>query len=423
MSQCPICSSDNVKQLFYRANVPINQNLLMHTVSDSINVTKKCLNMYICCSCGFIYNKSFDSSLILYGDEYNNVQTHSSLFHNYTHNLVRYIVDDCKIKNKNILEIGCGKGYFLKELCENGNNGIGYDPSYVGSDTVMDGRVIFKKQLYDAQLYDAQLYGSQLNKLQFYNKSDKVDVIICRHVIEHIQQPIDIFNTIKKSVTDNHNVRIFIETPCVKWILENASFLDFFYEHCSYFSEESITTALKISGFNINNIKHTFNDQYLWIDACINNYNNKCDENDDNIIVNNTNNNTTNLDSLLKLSERYVKLEKSIIKKCANIIQKLSSKGKISIWGAGAKGVTFVNLFDPERKHIDCVIDINPNKQNCYIPGTGHLIINYQELIKRNIKFVIVMNSNYYNEILNILKESNINITLIDIKNIITGKY
>ncbi len=407
-SLCPICSSNNVSQLFYRANVPINQNLLVYTINKAVNSTRKCLDMYICHSCGFIYNKSFDPSLTLYNEDYNNVQTHSPLFHDYVHDLVRYIVDDCKIKNKNILEIGCGKGYFLKELCKNGNNGIGYDPSYVGSDNIMDGHVIFKKQLYE---------------LQLHNKNDKIDVIICRHVIEHIQYPTNIFDTIKKSIMNKHNVRVFIETPCVKWILGNVSFLDFFYEHCSYFSEESITTALKISGFSVNNVKHTFGGQYMWIDAHLNNYNNKCNENNDNNINNNDNisvdNNTISLDLLLKLSERYVKLENSIIKKYMNKIKDLYSKGKTSIWGAGAKGVTFVNLFDPKCKYIDCVIDINPNKQKHYIPGTGHLIINYQELTKRNIKFVIVMNSNYCNEILNTLKQSNIDITLIDIKNML----
>jgi len=88
--------------------------------------------------------------------------------------------------------------------------------------------------------------------------------------------------------------------------------------------------------------------------------------------------------------------------------------GPIAIWGAGAKGVTFANLIDPKRECIDSIIDVNVNKQGKFLPGTGHLIINYKEIPSRKINKVILMNPNYYDEILNLLKESKIEIDLIN---------
>jgi len=62
---------------------------------------------------------------------------------------------------------------------------------------------------------------------------------------------------------------------------------------------------------------------------------------------------------------------------------------------------------------ISLIIDINPQKQNKFLPGTGHPIIGYHELLKRDIKSVIILNPNYRKEIENLLQESgadNINI-------------
>jgi hypothetical protein len=71
----------------------------------------------------------------------------------------------------------------------------------------------------------------------------------------------------------------------------------------------------------------------------------------------------------------------------------------LAIWGAGAKGSTFLNLIDKQGTKVNCVIDINPKKQNRYIGGTGHPVISPSELIKKGIKNIIVMNVNYLDEI------------------------
>ena len=38
-----------------------------------------------------------------------------------------------------------------------------------------------------------------------------------------------------------------------------------------------------------------------------------------------------------------------------------------AIWGAGAKGFTFLNILDKNASLIKYVVDINPKKQNKYI--------------------------------------------------------
>ncbi|TJW62615.1 MAG: SAM-dependent methyltransferase, partial [Mesorhizobium sp.] len=39
------------------------------------------------------------------------------------------------------------------------------------------------------------------------------------------------------------------------------------------------------------------------------------------------------------------------------------------VWGAGSKGITFVNIV-PEGARIGALVDVNPHKQGRFAPGT-----------------------------------------------------
>lgn len=90
--------------------------------------------------------------------------------------------------------------------------------------------------------------------------------------------------------------------------------------------------------------------------------------------------------------------------------------GKTAIWGAGAKGVTFLNLIDPDRAYIDFVIDVNPNKIGNFLPGTGHEIVSIEAIAQRGISTVIVMNPNYIDENKSLIAKHQIDVKLISIE-------
>jgi len=95
-------------------------------------------------------------------------------------------------------------------------------------------------------------------------------------------------------------------------------------------------------------------------------------------------------------------------------LHEISRNSKVALWGAGAKGATFANLVDPDGSLFDCVIDLNPNKQGCYIPGSGHSIISPLELSSRGVHVAILMNPNYREENLQVLAQAGIELNLID---------
>ena len=60
--------------------------------------------------------------------------------------------------------------------------------------------------------------------------------------------------------------------------------------------------------------------------------------------------------------------------------------------------MSFANLADPEGRILDCLVDINPHKQGCFVAGTGHPIVVPAQLVPRGVRNVVLMNPNYRQE-------------------------
>jgi hypothetical protein len=80
-------------------------------------------------------------------------------------------------------------------------------------------------------------------------------------------------------------------------------------------------------------------------------------------------------------------------------LQRLREQGRSAIvWGAGSKGVTFLNALQPGDL-IRYVVDLNPRKQGRFIAGTGQEIVPPEFLKGRAVDCVILMNPIYEKEV------------------------
>jgi SAM-dependent methyltransferase len=289
------------------------------------------------------------------------------------------MIEERGVENARIVEVGCGKGYFLRRLVEQGrgNMGWGFDPSYVGADSDLDGRLTFERKY----------YGPGCESL-------RADVVVCRHVIEHVADPLALLATVRAALATSPGARVFFETPALSWILEHVVLWDFFYEHCSLFSAQSLTTAFERAGFSVTRVTKTFGEQYLWLEATL---------------AHPTDTPSCDASSIPALARRFGERERQWIEAWRD---RLRSGGKLAIWGAGAKGVTFANLVDPDCELIDSVIDLNPHKQGHFVPGTGHPIVAPAALGERGVTRAILMNPNYRAENLALLHSLQLDIEL-----------
>jgi hypothetical protein len=71
----------------------------------------------------------------------------------------------------------------------------------------------------------------------------------------------------------------------------------------------------------------------------------------------------------------------------------------VAVWGGAGKGALFVLLADPERRFIDCVVDIHPDKRGSFLPGSGLPVVSPEEARARGVRSIVVANANYVAEI------------------------
>lgn len=383
---CPLCGNSDTHLFLHRQSVPVHQNVMLPDAATARSFPRGELAMHCCHRCGFIYNAAFEPGLLRYGAEYDNRQDCSGVFQSHVDALADELLGRCSVRNSRIIEVGCGDGSFLRKLVADpamGNIGYGFDPAYVGPESDVQGRAHFASQYFDADC-------TQL----------AADVLICRHVIEHVPDPLQLLTTARQALDGSPNARVFFETPCVDWILKRQIVWDFFYEHCSLFSSGSLTAALQVSGFAVDQVRNLFGGQYLWLEGHLAG----------------TRVNDVHMDaaSTPMLAEDYGDAQARQTCDWRRRLRDCAELGPVALWGAGAKGATFAGLIDPDCTLIACLIDINPNKQSKFLPGSGHPIVSPQQIHDRRIATIMVLNPNYHAEIQRSIDDAGLDVTLVD---------
>lgn len=390
---CPICASPSPVFLT-REGVPVHQNLVLPDERSAINVTRGDLELAVCEACGFVFNAAFDLARMSYGECYDNTQTCSPTFEDYVDGLADSLVRDRGVAGCRIVEVGCGQGGFLRKLVERdpGNVGFGFDPAYRGPESDPGGRLQFRNCYYGPDHCDI-----------------RADVVVCRHTIEHVPDPMLLLRSVRQALDGSANARVFFETPCVEWILRYGVIWDLFYEHCSYFTADCLSHALESAGFEVTSAEHVFGGQYLWVEARVGGAGSG-DPRAAGCGVGRPSHS-----GVTELAHGFAETETLRREAWRRLVMDQRERGGVALWGAGAKGVTFANVVDPDRSLIACVVDVNPNKQGRWLPGTGHPIVGPSGLVDRGVRGALVTNPNYSAEIKSQLAAGGLAVDLIDL--------
>jgi hypothetical protein len=216
----------------------------------------------------------------------------------------------------------------------------------------------------------------------------------------------EMLRAVRQAIGNRVNSIVYFETPALRWILDSMTFWDFFYEHCSYFTAESLGWAFKQTGFQVLETRLAFDEQYLCVEA--------------RPALASPTAGTTRPQSTpelwSKIQSFLARLEERT-EACGEKIDAFARAGGCAIWGAAAKGTTLVNTIDPQNRRVRFLIDINPAKQGKYVPGTGHPIVSPEHLKKRNehIAGIVNMNPNYLEENRSLLEQMSLEIPIVQL--------
>tara|TARA_B100000242_G_C43006020_1_gene467495 strand:- start:300 stop:1043 length:744 start_codon:yes stop_codon:yes gene_type:complete len=167
-------------------------------------------------------------------DRLKNFETEKKIFFKNNKSLLKIIRS---LKFNNVCDVGCGPGYLISKInCKN-IYGIENDPQAV--------KIASKF---------GKIYKLDLNKK--ITKKKKFDLVICYHVIEHVKNPINLINSIKR-ILKKKGILI-LGTPdfdsAMARLFKNKYRLLHDKTHISLFSLDSLTRLIRDKGFEINSI-------------------------------------------------------------------------------------------------------------------------------------------------------------------------
>lgn len=374
---CPLCRSSRLEWLARPGRTPVHQHITFATAEEARACPRGEMVLALCGACGFVFNASFESALVGYSPRYENTQEHSPSFARYLDEVIDDLTRRHALSGKTIVEIGCGQGTWLARLCSAaGATGVGFDPSVDRARSPAAPGLTFVAADYDAA---HPLAGG--------------DLVCARHVIEHVPDPVDLIRAVA-GATGARECTLCIETPRLEWILERRAYWDVFYEHCSYFAMPVLATLVGEHGFGVTRHRATFGAQYQWLEAERGAPAPDAGDRD-----------RRALDHLGRGAAAFRDNWHEWQVAWRDRVRDLAAEGPSVVWGAGAKGVTALNLLDPDGTAFVAAVDLNPRKQGRYVPGTGHPIVAPVDPRALGARTVLIVNGNYADEIRGVLRD------------------
>ncbi len=374
---CPICESAAIKDYFTVPSIPVDSGAWYRTAEEAQRAPTGRIVLTVCHDCGYLWNRVFDYAHISFGERYDVSLHHSPSFQAFLEKTASRLVETYDIRNKTIVEIGCGSGHFLHLICRMGsNNGIGIDPSVprVGTEPCGTREVTLIRDLYTEKYahFDA-------------------DLICCMQMFNLLPDPLGFLKMVRRNIGSRHNTVVYLEVPNAEYAHEGPVKWNVSFEHASLFHATSLKRTFSRAGFLVRDCQSCYEeDQYLYVEAVPDPEGGGPHEREEAV-------SREFLAKIAEFSSRYSEADATWTKN----IQDLERSGKTVVgWGAGYRAVFFMNRFDT-RRLIPFVVDINPNRQNGYLPGTGQRIVPPEFLLSYKPDVIVVTHSTYVTEITN----------------------
>lgn len=364
-SVCPVCGGHDVSTIL-TFSTPRLCNVLFAEKADAVASDFGRVTLAFCRECTHTFNSTFASGNVSYSPQYDSSLEHSPRFICFSEELARRLDKSYSLSGKTIVEIGCGKGDFLKRLCAlSGAQGVGFDTSFDdGRGPAVPGVTFVRDYFRDAY--------SDLSP----------DLLICRHVLEHIEEPVAFLRSLSNHPAVNSGTCIYCEVPNSIYTLRYFGIWDLIYEHASYFTMTSLCRAFQTAGFEILDAGTSFGEQYLFVEARVNGSSVSAP--------------STDGAGVSSLAASFADVYRARIARWSHYIARNPSE--IVVWGAGSKGITFINAV-PGGRDLGALVDVNPNKQGRFAPNHGTPVISPRELNDRQTRSIIVVNPIYADEI------------------------
>jgi 2-polyprenyl-3-methyl-5-hydroxy-6-metoxy-1,4-benzoquinol methylase len=262
------------------------------------------------------------------------------------------------LAGRKVIEIGCGKGEYLSIMEAAG--AVAYGLEYSGESVDV------------CRQNGLKVTAGYIENESFALKAAPFDAFFILNFLEHMPDP----KRVLKGICNNLGVGGIglVEVPNFDMILQKNLFSEFIGDHLYYFTRETLSLALQLSGFEILECNVVWHD---YIISAVVKKRGKADV------------------------SAYAGRQQQLQEELNAFIARFTS-GKVAVWGAGHQALAIMALAKLGDK-VAYVIDSAPFKQGKYTPATHVRIVAPDTLDLDPVEAVIVMAASYSDEVAGIL--------------------
>jgi len=276
-------------------------------------------------------------------------------------------VDKYDLKDKKVLEVGCGKGEFLQLMQDTGTDAYGIEYAQDSVNYCLDAGLQVEK--------DYILYAHH------EVKEAPFDCFFILNFFEHLP---DLNSTLQALYLNLKDDGIgLIEVPNFDMIIKENLFSEFINDHLYYFTSDTLEHVLNRNGFEVVEMNEVWHD-YI-ISAVV------------------KKKQVPNLSS-------FKRQQKKITQQIMDYLAKFSEES-VAVYGAGHQALAVLALADLGDK-IKYVVDDAPFKQGKYTPATHIPIVSAEILHEDPPEAIIVMAASYSDEVASKLLKLNLGVGL-----------
>lgn len=354
MKNC-ICCKGSLKELMNIKNMPASaQDIPLKSDIDRDRGIE--VSLCVCEGCGLV---QLSNEAVYYYKDVIRAGGYTTTMERLRKSQYSHFIEFASLEGKKIIEVGCGQGEFLGMLSDFPVKGFGTEHKLE----------LVKKAREAGLVVDCDFPESENHKF----KNGPFDAFMSFNFLEHQPEPVMYLKAIYNNLTQEGYGLITV--PSFEYILEENSFYEIIPDHIAYYTFESLTNLLNISGFEVLERERINRDTLSVI-----------------------------------VKKRPLPDIRGIIEKKNDIANDVLSTvekyaGKVAIWGASHQGFTLCATTGI-KNNVDCIIDSAPFKQGRYAPASHIPIISPEEARERELSAIIIVAPGYTDEICNIIKNT-----------------
>ena len=378
IKDCPCCHGTNYEELVAVDNVPVSCATLFRNEREAAASDLCRMEITLCLMCSHIWNRAFQiESTTIYEGDYHSSVSQSEQAQDTQRSLAIELRKEVPIEGNTVLEIGCGDGFFLKELSSMGAICSGYEPS----DTYY-----LAKGTSGVSLVNGYVDFTSTGPI-----CQSTDIVIMRHVLEHLPDPVQVLSSIRNILfEDPPPSYLVLEVPNSAQLILDDLYFDFYNDHIQYFSITSLHKVLKGTGWiPIKTIPG--GNEFIRVLAV----NANCLELSPRRSIS-----CPNSEDLIDMTLAFKNNYDFWITNLKSVIHSQIGVGsKVAVWGAGARGISLLCRLHQFGLKITYVVDSDIGKHGKYLPYSNIPVKSPDELKTEPVDCIIISSYTYFSEI------------------------